>query len=283
MTARDPQETLLAGVVGWPVSHSLSPVIHGAWAAREGLNARYDRIAIEPTDEAFRNQMDALRRRGYRGVNVTIPHKERALRFADEASKAAQTIGAANMLTFSETVTIADNSDATAIRSIFLDLAKKPARALVLGAGGAARAILFALAHLPYTVDVVIANRTRARAVEIAPIAKAEIADWEERDAALAKADLVINATALGMTGQPPLDLDHDRLKPGAAVFDIVYAPLETPLLAAARARGLTVIDGLEMLMRQAAPGYLAWLGTRAAIDQDLRARLEAALAARAS
>lgn len=280
MSEKAPQKPRLAGVFGWPVAHSLSPLIHSTWAAREGANARYDAIAVEPDDEAFRKRIDELRAEGYAGVNVTIPHKERALKLADRTSDAARTIGAANMLTFSGDGVIAENSDALAVEAIILALAKRPQSALVLGAGGAARGVLFALMKTGMS-HVVLTNRTRARAEDIASIAAAEAIDWADRNAALGEADLVINATSLGMRGQPPLDLDHDRLKPGAVVFDIVYAPLETPLLAAARARGLETIDGLEMLMRQAAPGYLRWLGTRADVDADLRARLEAALRAR--
>ncbi|MEZ5892723.1 MAG: shikimate dehydrogenase [Parvularculaceae bacterium] len=281
MSEKAPQKQRLAGVVGWPIAHSLSPLIHSTWAAREGANARYDAIAVEPDDEVFRKRIDELRAGGYAGVNVTIPHKERALKFADSASDAAKTIGAANMLTFSEEGVLAANSDATAVRRIVLELHRRPDKVLVIGAGGAARGVLWALKSRIDPLSVILTNRTRARAEEIASIAAAEVIDWADRNAAISEADLVINATSLGMRGQLPLDLDHDRLKPGAVVFDIVYAPLETPLLAAARARGLETIDGLEMLMRQAVPGYLAWLGTKADVDADLRARLEAALRAR--
>lgn len=272
-----------AAVIGWPVSHSLSPLIHTTWAAREGVNARYEAIAVEPSDEAFRRRINELRTEGYAGVNVTIPHKQRALKFADRASAAATAIGAANMLTFAADGVIAENSDAAAISAILKTLPAPPASALVLGAGGAARGILFALANGARPPKIILANRTRARAEEIAAIANADVIDWSQRDDALDSADLVINATSLGMKGQPPLDLDDHRFKDGAVILDIVYSPLETPLLAAAKARGLRAIDGLEMLMRQAVPGYRAWLGNKAEVDADLRARLEAALKARGS
>ncbi|HNR76912.1 MAG TPA: shikimate dehydrogenase [Parvularculaceae bacterium] len=276
------QETQrLAAVIGWPVGHSLSPLIHSIWAAREGVRARYDAIAVDPSDEAFRKRINELRVEGYAGVNVTLPHKERALKIADAASDAARAIGAANMLTFGGAIR-ADNSDAAAVSDIIAALDVRPRSALVIGAGGSARAVLWAL-KAQEVGRVFIANRTLARAEEIAPIADAEVIAWTARNAALESADLIINATSLGMKGQPPLDLDHERLKPGAVVFDIVYAPLETPLLKAARLRGLKTVDGLEMLMRQAVPGYLAWLGNAAAVDDDLRKRLEAALKARAS
>jgi shikimate dehydrogenase len=272
-----------AAVIGWPVSHSLSPLIHSTWAAREGISARYEAIAVEPDDISFRRRIDQLKAEGLAGVNVTLPHKERALAIADSASEAAQVIGAANMLTFGDEGVLAENSDAMAVSKILLDLPERPATALVVGAGGAARGVLWALAKAIDPPHVLLTNRTRARAEDIAPIARAEVVDWKTRNAALEGADLIINATSLGMSGQPPLDLAHDRLKQGAAVFDIVYSPLETLLLKAARARGARTVDGLEMLMWQAVPGYLAWLGTRADVDDDLRRRLEATLKARGS
>lgn len=272
-----------AAVVGWPVAHSLSPAIHSFWAKREGADARYEAIAVEPGDDAFAACVSRLRAEGYAGVNVTIPHKERALKIADQASDAARQIGAANMLTFSEKGVLAANSDATAISQIVLGLLPRPQCALVLGAGGAARAALWALARTQRPPVVFVANRTRARAEEIAGIAAAEIVDWADCGRALGAADLVINATSLGMRDQPPLVLDCAALKPAAAVFDIVYAPLETPLLKAAKARGLRVIDGLEMLMRQAAPAYRAWLGEAAPVDAQLRAHLIAEIKRRRS
>ena len=270
------QKQRLAAVIGWPVSHSLSPLIHMTWAMREGTDARYNAIAVEPDDTLFRKRINNLRAEGYAGVNVTIPHKERALNFADVTSDAARAIGAANMLTLGEVI-FAENSDATAITDIVGSINMKPRHALVLGAGGAARAALWALKEQG-VARISISNRTVSRAEEIAPIASANIIDWSERNKALEGADLVINTTSLGMKGQPPLDLDYDGMKDGAVVFDIVYAPLVTPLLKAARARGLETVDGLEMLMRQAVPAYLAWLGTKANVDADLRARLTAAL-----
>jgi shikimate dehydrogenase len=279
--SRSPAEApRLAAVIGWPVAHSLSPLIHMTWAAREGVDARYDAIGVEPTDEAFRQRIDCLRAAGYRGVNVTLPHKERALKFADSASDAALIAGAANMLTFKEGKIVAANSDAAAVKRLLHALDPAPRRALVLGAGGAARGVLWALNRAGVST-ILIANRTRERAVAIAPIADATVIEWNERALALADADLLINATTLGMSGAPPLDLDIAMLKQGAVVLDIVYAPLETALLKAAKARGLAVIDGLGMLMEQAVPGYLAWFGERAEVDADLRARLVAEQKAR--
>lgn len=268
-----------AGVVGWPIGHTLSPLIHQTWAAREGVDAAYLPVAVEPGYDAFACAMDGLAAAGFRGVNVTIPHKENALRYADAASDAARTIGAANMLTFAgKDGVAADNSDAAAIHAMLADAGVVSGRAFILGAGGAARAALWALQQPPLGFEIAIANRTRTRAEEIAPAAGAPVVDWADRARALEAASLVINTTSLDMAGMPPLDLPLDALPARAVVCDIVYKPLETPLLAAARTRGARVIDGLEMLMRQAAPGYLAWLGRSAEVDDDLRRRLEAAL-----
>lgn len=271
-----------AGVIGWPVSHSLSPLIHATWAAREGVPVSYEAIAAPASYDDFARVADQLKAQGYRGANVTIPHKEHALRYASAASQEARDAGAANMLTFRGDGAFAENSDIAGFAAALGD-GHANARALIIGAGGAARGVAIALRRHCGAGEISIVNRTRARAGEIASIVSADVVDWDKRNAALAGADIVVNATALGMNGQPPLDLDWNKLKAGAVVVDIVYSPLETPLLAAARKRGLATIDGLEMLMRQAAPGYLAWLGTRAEIDADLRARLEAALTARAA
>lgn len=270
----------LAGVIGWPIGHSMSPLIHQTFAAREGVDAVYLPIVAEPGFEAFARAAEALREMGFKGVNVTLPHKENALRYAETASDAAKKTGAANMLTFNtESGTVAANSDATGFRRMLLDSKVSTRKTLVIGAGGAARAILWALRRKPFITEVTVSNRTRARADEVALIANAHVIDWERRNDALADADLVVNTTSLGMINQPSLDLDCERLRPGSVVCDIVYTPLKTKLLEQAEARGLRTIDGLTMLMHQAVPGYKAWLGTRAEVDEDLRARLEAALA----
>lgn len=270
-----------AAVLGWPVEHSLSPLIHKTWGEREGREIAYDSIAVEPTDEAFRAAIARLSAEGYKGANVTLPHKERALAICDEASGEARAAGAVNMLTFAKRRVVADNSDIAGFAAAVAETGAKARSALILGAGGAARGVAVALRRHLGVTRIVIANRTRARAEQVARIVDAESIDWARAADALGAADLLVNTTSLGMTGEPPLDLDLARLSPGAIVADIVYAPLETPLLAAARLRGLTTIDGLAMLMHQAAAGYRAWLGNDAVVDADLRARLVAALKAR--
>ncbi|MDZ7629498.1 MAG: shikimate dehydrogenase [Parvularculaceae bacterium] len=275
--------TRTAGVIGWPVTHSLSPVIHETWAQREGRAIRYERLAVEPDDAAFRDAIERLVREGWKGANVTLPHKERALAIADEASGEARAAGAANMLTFSGRAIRADNSDIIGFAQAVAEAGVKPSRALLLGAGGAARGVAIALERRLGVKNIVVANRTRARAEDVARLCGGAVVDWEARADALDGADLLVNATSLGMAEHDPLDIDLTRLSPGAAVADIVYVPLETPLLRAARAKGCTGIDGLAMLMHQAVPAYEAWLGATALVDAGLRARLEAALRLRSN
>lgn len=273
----------LAAVIGWPVAHSLSPLIHRTWAEREGAPAFYIPVAVEPGYDAFAEAAEALAGLGFKGANITLPHKENALRFAAEASDEASSAGAANMLTFREEGAYADNSDISGFAASVNEVLKKKdkrGRAIVLGAGGAARGVILALKRLGYS-KIVIVNRTRARAEALAKEFGGEAAPWEEREDTLAGADLLVNTTSLGMKGEPALQLKLDALPDAAIVSDIVYAPLITPLLAAARNRGLRTADGLSMLMHQAVPGYMAWLGRKAAVDADLRARLEAAVEAR--
>lgn len=272
-----------AGVVGWPIAHTLSPLIHQTFAAREGVDAVYIPIAAEPGFEAFSRAMKALESAGFRGVNVTIPHKENALRYAASASDEAKRAGAANMLSFGPEGCYAENSDIAGFSSA-LDEVPPPdearARAVILGAGGAARGVVIALQDRGFA-DIVIANRTGEKAGALAREFGLKSAPWEDRSKILAGARLIVNTTSLGMAGEPPLQISLDALPRNAIVADIVYKPLETRLLAVARARGHATVDGLSMLMHQAVPAYKRWLGSVAEVDADLRARLEAALAAR--
>lgn len=281
METRPSDNLRRAAVIGWPVAHSLSPLIHATFAAREAVASTYEAIAAPPSYEEFRRAVDRLQAAGYRGVNVTLPHKEHALRYAASASEEAQAAGAANMLTFRDGGAHAENSD---IAGFAAALGRPPARggpALIIGAGGAARGVALALSRRCGVRDIIVVNRTRAKADIVASLVGGGAVDWETRGDAARRAAIIVNASSLGMTGEPPLDLDAKAFAADAVICDIVYAPLETPLLKAAKARGLRTVDGLEMLMRQAVPGYLAWLGTKAEVDADLRARLEAALRAR--
>lgn len=265
----------LAGVVGHPVAHSLSPRLHGHWLARYGLPGHYVPLDVTPDDLA--QVLATLPRMGFVGVNVTIPHKQAALALATQATERAQRIGAANTLTFLPGGGFAaDNTDGYGFAANLVhgapDFRAHGARALVLGAGGAARAVLDALVQAG-VARIGLANRTRPRAEALAADFGPVIAviDWDTAGEALETADLVVNTTSLGMTGQPPLPIPLDRLHPGQVVTDLVYTPLQTPLLAAASAAGAVTVDGLGMLLHQAAPGFEDWFRRRPEVDAELR------------
>jgi shikimate dehydrogenase len=276
-------QSKLAGVFGWPVAHSRSPRLHGFWLAQYRIDGAYMPFATHPRN--LPRAIRALPSLGFRGGNVTLPHKEQALGLVDEVSRQAQRIGAVNTLLVREDGSIfGDNTDGFGFLA-HLQASRpgwKPEAgpALVLGAGGAARAIVVALleAGVP---KVQLANRTQRRAEELVETlsealgseaaARLEIAVWHKREAALEGAGLLVNSTQLGQAGQPPLELDLAALPMAAVVYDIVYVPIETPLLAAARARGNPVVDGLGMLLHQARPGFAAWFGIEPQVTPELR------------
>ena len=274
-----------AFVVGHPIAHSRSPLIHGHWLAAHDLPGSYERLDVAPA--AFPAFLRALPESGFRGGNVTIPHKEAAYALADTLTQRAKTIGAVNTLVVGPDGRIGgDNTDAPGFCA-HLDHSlgegwpeRADGTALVLGAGGAARAIVVGLAERGLR-RILVANRTPARAEGVAALAPgiAAALAWDDLPAALAGAGLLVNTTSLGMRGQPPLDLDLAPLPASAAVADIVYAPLETALLAAARRRGLAAVDGLGMLLHQAVPGFEAWFGPRPTVTPALRAEIVADLA----
>ncbi len=259
----------LACVVGDPISHSRSPRLHAAWLARHQISGAY--LSFRVKKEDFETTLRRLRQAGFVGCNVTLPHKEAALRLADRASEAAQRIGAANMLTFTAAGLEADNTDCFGflenIRARFPDW--RPKRVAVLGAGGAARAVLAALAVVG-VAEVRISNRTKERAERLALEFKATAVTWEERDAMLDGCDTLVNTTSLGMTGRPPLDLPLEALPKGALVTDLIYDPLETSLLRRAKERGNPVVGGIGMLVYQAVPAFERWFGQRPRVDQRI-------------
>lgn len=280
MKQKDP---ILAGVIGWPIGHSLSPLIHTIWAARAGIEGYYVPIAIAPNFEDFACAMDSLIKLGFKGVNVTLPHKEHALRYAAGASDAATKARAANMLTFRSEGAFAENSDIEGFSNLLegcFGATSQKETALILGAGGAARGVTIAIKACGFT-KIYIANRTHEKAQALASEFQLTPVTWECRNDALGDVDLVVNTTSLGMTGQPPLEIITEQLPPQAVVADIVYAPLETKLLEAARSRGCKTASGLMMLMHQAAPGFRAWFGGAASMDSELRNALEGELARR--
>ena len=265
----------LAGVLGWPVSHSRSPRLHGYWLEKHGVDGAYVPLAAEPLQ--FTAAVRGLAAAGFQGANVTLPHKERAFALSTETDDFAARTGAVNTLVFGPDGEIrGSNTDGFGFLENLsqgapgCDLTRGPA--VMLGAGGAARAILVALADAG-APEIRVANRTRARAdglVDELGVA-ARVFDWHTREAALEDAALLVNATALGMAGAADLDLALDRLPADAVVTDIVYTPLETALLAAARARGNPAVDGLGMLLHQARPGFHAWFGVDPEVDDGLR------------
>ena len=266
---------LRAGVMGWPIAHSKSPRLHGFWLRRYGIDGAYDPVPVPPG--AFDEELRRLIAEGWRGANVTIPHKEAALAAADEATPRARAIGAANTLVFGPGgLVLADNTDAFGFLENLKDRAPawRPDRpALVLGAGGACRAVIHALLEAG-APEIRLANRTLARAEALAAAfgPRVRVLPFVEAGAHLAGAGLIVNTTSLGMKDAPPLDLDLAGAEPDALATDIVYTPLVTPFLAAAAARNLAVVDGLGILLHQARPGFAAWFGVEPEVDDALRA-----------
>jgi shikimate dehydrogenase len=264
----------IAGIFGWPIAHSRSPRLHGFWLERHGIDGAYVPLAVAP--ENFITAFRALPALGFRGVNITVPHKEAALANCDEADALARRIGAVNTVVVDPAGRlIGSNSDAFGFTESLRHSVRWEAKAgpaVVLGAGGAARAIVVALidAGVP---EVRLVNRTRRRADALAAEfgGRTTAVDWSARTEALAGAALLVNTTTLGMEGHDALELDLARLPATAVVTDIVYTPLETPLLRAAAARGNATVDGLGMLLYQALPGFEKWFGVRPAVDDALR------------
>lgn len=264
-----------AGVTGWPVAHSRSPLVHGYWLKKYGIDGSYDKIAVSPEDaETFYRNFAAS---GLKGCNVTIPHKEVAAAACDVLDEAAEKMGAANTLWLDENGRLCGaNTDGTGFLGNLDHMApgwdEKHDCAIVLGAGGAARAIVWALCSRKFT-SVDIFNRTFEKARTIAdqfgPAVKPHT--WDKLGTFLGKADLLVNTTSLGMTGKAPLDLDLGDLPKQTLVTDIVYVPLMTGLLKRAAERGNRTIDGVGMLLHQAVPGFEKWFGVRPEVDDALR------------
>ncbi len=256
----------LAGVIGWPVSHSRSPLLHNHWLAQHGIDGAYVPLPVRPED--LDAALAGLAVAGFRGVNVTVPHKVAAFRRCSSLRPAARAAGAVNTLVFEDGLIIGDNTDGAGFLANLRAHGREPGPALLLGAGGAARAIAAALSA--EGVPVTIANRGQARAAALAmALPSLKLVGWDLRPD-LRGFDLLVNTTSLGMDGQPPLDLDLSSAPAGLAVCDIVYAPLRTPLLVAAEARGLLAVGGLGMLLHQAVPGFAAWFGITPMVDPAL-------------
>ena len=265
----------VAGVIGWPVAHSRSPRLHGTWLRRHGIDGAYIPLAVAPDRVAA--AFAGLPALGLVGANVTVPHKETALAACDTLTDRARRVGAVNTLVVQPDGSL--HGDITDGQG-FLDNLRvqapdwRPAAgpAVVLGAGGSARAVVEALAAAGVP-EVRVLNRSPGRAEALAADLGGSISAGALSDVGrhLTDAALLVNTTTLGMIGQPPLDLDPAPLPPHAVVADLVYAPLETDVLARARARGLGVVDGLGMLIHQARPGFAAWFGVWPEVTDDLR------------
>ena len=270
-----------ACIIGWPVAHSKSPLIHEYWLEHYGIAGAYRREEVRPED--FADFIAGLAARGYLGANVTLPHKEAALVYSDPDER-ARAVGAANTLWLDDGRLRSTNTDVEGFLGA-LDAAapgwdENPGTAVVLGAGGAARAVVHGLIERGFgRIDVV--NRTLSRAEVFQDLFGPAIGptDWRDAPGVLGDAGLLVNATSLGMTGKPALEIDIGALPDDAVVADIVYTPLRTPLLAAAERRGLRTSGGLAMLLHQAVGGFELWFGPRPEVTEALRAIVEAELA----
>jgi shikimate dehydrogenase len=277
-----PDRFLLAGVMGWPVMHSRSPILHNYLFARYGLTGTYVPLAIKPDN--LQAALRGLAPLGFSGCNVTIPHKERALSIVDHVDPVARRIGAISCVIVRPDESLAGtNNDAFGFVQNVLQVhpgwRADAGPVVVIGAGGGARAVVYSLGDRGAR-DIRVVNRTLRRAESLArefgpPVSAFA---WDERHMALDGAAMLVNTTSLGMVGQPPLDLTLDRLPATALVCDIVYVPVSTPLLAAARRRGNPTVDGLGMLLHQVRPAWEAWFGLDPEVTPELRAQVEATI-----
>jgi shikimate dehydrogenase len=275
----NPDRFLLAGVMGWPVMHSRSPLLHNYWFKQHNLAGTYVPLAIRP--EGLAAALRALHPLGFAGCNLTIPHKEQAMRILDRVDTVAKSIGAISCVVVEADGTLAGtNNDSYgfihSIKQEQTDWRADSGPVVVIGAGGGARAVCYALAQ-EGAKEIRLINRTFDRAKKIAEDFGGAIKPlpWEDRNEALAGAAMVVNTTSQGMLGQSPLDLKLDKLPRGALAADIIYIPRETPFLAAARTRGNPTINGLGMLLHQARPAWRAWFGIEPEITAELRAMME--------
>ncbi|MGH6853052.1 MAG: shikimate dehydrogenase [Methylocella sp.] len=268
-----------ACVIGWPVAHSRSPLIHRFWLDRLKIDGSYERAAVAPAGfPAFARD---LARQGFAGANVTLPHKQAAFELCDVTTETAAALKAVNTLWIEAGKLCGDNTDAAAFAGALdqdapgWDINSKTA--VVLGAGGAARAIVYALKRRGMQ-RIVLINRSQERALGLASDfgASIEVGDFLDLPGALPRANLLVNTTSLGMRGEPPLAIDLAPLPPDAVVSDIVYVPLETGLIRAAKARGLRAVSGIGMLLHQAVPGFERWFGMKPCVTAELRRLVEA-------
>jgi shikimate dehydrogenase len=262
-----------ACVIGWPITHSRSPLIHGYWLHRYGIDGSYTKEAVKPEDlESF---LQALRARGFEGCNVTLPHKEAAYKSASIREPSAVAVGAANTLWFESDRLACANTDTYGFMANLEisapDWKKRPGAVVVLGAGGSARAVVYGFLDAGKK-DVRVFNRSLERAREIAMHFGERVTawPWHARNDHVPEASVIINATTLGMNGKGSPEIEFSTARRDAIAADLVYVPLETEFLKSARTRGLTPVDGLGMLLHQAVPGFEKWFGVRPEVTPEL-------------
>jgi shikimate dehydrogenase len=276
-----------ACIMGHPVAHSRSPMLHGYWLRTLGIDGSYEHADVPP--ENFEEFFRGLKRNGFAGGNITIPHKEAAFRLVDRRERAADAIGAVNTVWYEGDTLIGGNTDWYGIVASLDDIhpgwdaapSEAQKKVVVLGAGGSARASVYGFVERKFSVAIV--NRTKERAERLAAqfAPRATAYAWDALPDLLADADVLINNTSLGMAGKPPLEIDLTQLKRSAIVYDVVYVPLETALLKAAKARGHRTVDGLSMLLYQAVNGFSHWFGVTPKVTAEQRAMLEADIRAK--
>lgn len=263
-----------ACVIGWPVEHSRSPLLHGYWLKKYGIDGAYTKRAVAP--EAVAGFLQSLRANGYVGCNVTVPHKAAAFSAADEREDSANAVSAANTLWLSDGKLVAANTDTYGYMTNLSQQApgwdRRDAPVSILGAGGAARAIVFGFLDAGVT-EIRVFNRTRARAETLAQQfgSCVKVFDWSQREAGSRDSAVLVNTTTIGMNGAGTLDFDLAGFDPECVVSDIVYVPLETELLRKAKSQGLRTVDGLGMLLHQGVPGFEKWFGVRPEVTDELR------------
>lgn len=277
----------LSGIMGWPVAHSRSPALHNFWIEEHRIDGAYVPLAVRP--ERLKEALRALPLLGFRGCNLTLPHKQRALSIVDRLDPLARRIGAVNTIVVAADGSLdGSNSDVYGFRESLRESAPdwdaSAGPAVILGAGGASRAVIAALSEAGVR-EIRLLNRTLSRAEAVArdlavPTCRILPEPWERRDAALRGTSILVNTTSLGMTGEPELSIDLRGLPLSAVVVDIVYVPLETALLAAARRRGHRAVDGLGMLLHQGRPGFEAWFEVPVRVSEAQRVAVLATLAA---
>ncbi|WGD50765.1 shikimate dehydrogenase [Bradyrhizobium sp. CB1650] len=270
----------LAGIIGMPVAHSRSPVIHNFWLKAHGIRGTYVPLAVKP--ERLEDALDGLIALGFRGCNVTMPHKQTAMRLLDRVNETARRIGAVNTIVVEDDGTLSGfNNDGNgfvqSLRDARAEWRGDAGPILLLGAGGASRAVVVALLENGAR-EIRIANRTAEKALAIAQEFGPAVSTvgWDERGAALADIALLVNCTDRGMIGKDALEIDLSRLNPATLVADLIYTPLETPFLGEARARGCTTVNGLGLLLNQARLAFKAWFGVTPDVTPELVKAIEA-------